>query len=82
VLELEAETDRQQETIRGMERRAVEAHQERTALEERAGDVKRLEEENQLLNGRIIVMESREIALRNRTGEELEERVLEFENRI
>jgi hypothetical protein len=27
-------------------------------------------------------MESRELALRNRTGEELEERVLEFENRI
>lgn len=44
--------------------------------------IKRLEEENQVLNGKIIVMESREIALRNRTGEELEERVLEFENRI
>lgn len=71
VLELEAETERQQETIRGMERRAMEAHQERTTLEERAGEVRRLEEENQLLNGRIIVMESREIALRNRTGEEL-----------
>lgn len=27
-------------------------------------------------------MESREVALRNRTGEELEERVLEFENRV
>lgn len=71
VLELEAEAERQQETIRGMERRAVEVHQERAALEERAGQVRRLEEENQLLNGRIIVMESREIALRNRTGEEL-----------
>lgn len=34
------------------------------------------------MQGKVIVMESREVALRNRTGEELEERVLEFENRV
>jgi hypothetical protein len=76
VLELESESDRQNETIRGLEKKVMEGYQERSGLEEKAHQLKKYEEENQLLNGKIIVMESREIALRNRTGEELEERVL------
>ena len=82
VMELESEIERNNETIKGLERKVLEGHQERSGFEEKAHLLKKYEEENQLLNGKIIVMESREIALRNRTGEELEERVLEFENRI
>jgi predicted RNase H-like nuclease (RuvC/YqgF family) len=82
VLELEAEIERQQETIKILEKKIMESHQQQLALEEKAGLLRRLEEENQLLSGRVIVMESREVALRNRTGEELEERILEFESRI
>jgi hypothetical protein len=74
--------ERQNESIHNLERKLMEAHQERSVLDERALNLKRLEEENRLLNGRVIVMESREIALKNRTGEELEERILEFEGRI
>lgn len=35
-----------------------------------------------MLGGRVIVLESKDVALRNRNGEELEERVLEFQTRI
>lgn len=79
---MEAEVERQNETIKNMEKKAMDVHREKAGFEDRSTAIKRLEEENQVLNGKIIVMESREIALRNRTGEELEERVLEFENRI
>ena len=52
-----------------MERKIMDAHQQYVALQDKANQTKKLEEENQLLNGKVIVMESREIALRNRTGE-------------
>jgi len=35
-----------------------------------------------MLGGKIIVLESKDVALRNRNGEELEERVVEFQNRV
>lgn len=76
VLELEAEVERQNETIKGLEKKVMESHQEKIGLLENSAQLKKLEEDNELLQGKIIVMESREIALRNRTGEELEERVL------
>ena len=34
----------------------MENHQEKVALEDRLGSIKKLEEENQLLNGKVIVM--------------------------
>lgn len=71
VLELEAEVERQNETIKNMEKKAMDVHKEKAGFEDRTAAIKRLEQENQVLNGKIIVMESREIALRNRTGEEL-----------
>jgi DNA repair exonuclease SbcCD ATPase subunit len=82
VLELQSEVERQSETIKNLEKKILEAHQEKLNLEEKANNLRRLEEENQLLTGKVIVMESREIALKNRSGEELEERILEFESRI
>ena len=35
-----------------------------------------------MLGGRVIVLESKEVALRNRNGDELEERVMEFQTRV
>ncbi len=35
-----------------------------------------------MLGGRVIVLESKDVALRNRNGQELEERVLEFQTRV
>lgn len=59
MLELEAEVERQTETIKGLERKIMEGHQETLALEEKSAHLRRLEEENELLQGRMIVMESR-----------------------
>jgi hypothetical protein len=63
--------ERQNDSIKNLERKIVEFNHERAGLEEKAERLKAAEEENKLLNGRVIVMESREIALKNRTGEEL-----------
>ena len=41
-----------------------------------------MEEENRMLGGRVIVLESKDVALRNRNAEDLEERVIEFQNRV
>lgn len=35
-----------------------------------------------MLGGRVIVLEAKEVTLRNRSGDELEERVLEFQTRV
>lgn len=35
-----------------------------------------------MLGGRVIVLEAKEVTLRNRSGDELEERVLEFQTRL
>lgn len=35
-----------------------------------------------MLGGRVIVLESKDVALRNRNGQELEQRVLEFQTRV
>lgn len=35
-----------------------------------------------MLGGRVIVLEAKDVALRNRNGNELEERVLEFQTRV
>ena len=44
VLELEAEVERQTETISSLERKIVESHQEKLALEQKSGLLRRLEE--------------------------------------
>jgi hypothetical protein len=46
VLELEAEVERQTETIKSLEKKIVDSHQETLALEEKSAHLKRLEEEN------------------------------------
>jgi hypothetical protein len=35
-----------------------------------------------MLGGRVIVLEAKEVTLRNRSGDELEDRVLEFQTRV
>lgn len=45
--------------------------------------VKKLEEDNRVLGGRVIVLESKELAVENRReGRRLEENVLEFQTRV
>jgi hypothetical protein len=47
--------------------------------------VKRLEEENRILGGRVIVLESKDLVTENRResgSRKLEENVLEFQTRV
>jgi len=45
--------------------------------------VRKLEEDNRVLGGRVIVLESKELAVENRReGRRLEENVLEFQTRV
>jgi hypothetical protein len=43
-------------------RPSMDVHKEKAGLEDKTTVIKQLEEENPVLNGKIIVMESREIA--------------------
>ena len=65
-----------------MEQKLVRENEKIRSFEETEKTVKRLEEENRMLGGRVIVLESKEVALRNRNGDELEERVMEFQTRV
>jgi hypothetical protein len=49
VLELEAEVERQTETTKNMEKKAMEVHKEKAGFEDKAAIIKRLEEEKQVL---------------------------------
>ena len=50
--------------------------------EEAERTIRKLEEENQMLGGRVIVLEAKEVTLRNRSGDQLEDRVLQFQTRV
>ncbi len=43
VLELEAEVERQNETIKNMEKKAMDVHKEKAGFEDRTAAIKRLE---------------------------------------
>jgi tRNA U54 and U55 pseudouridine synthase Pus10 len=51
-------------------------------MEETERNLRKLEEENRMLGGRVIVLEAKDVTLRNRAGDELEERVEEFTTRV
>ena len=74
--------ERLKENQKFLEQRLVREAERVRELEEVEKSLSKLEEENRILGGRVIVLESKEVALRNRSGDDLEERVMEFQSRI
>lgn len=71
VIQLEAELEGQREGYQQLEGRLVEEYQWKGKFEAAAAEAKKLEEESALLQGRIIALESREIAVGSRSGGDL-----------
>ena len=80
--ELEANIERMKENQKLLEKKLVRSNERIRELEEAERNISKLEEENRILGGQVIVLESKEIALRNRGGDDLEERVMEFQSRV
>jgi chromosome segregation ATPase len=80
--ELEANIERMKENQKLLEKKLVRSNERIRELEEVERNISKLEEENRILGGQVIVLESKEIALRNRGGDDLEERVMEFQSRV
>jgi hypothetical protein len=65
-----------------LEQKLLKENDKSRKWEEAERTIRKLEEENQMLGGRVIVLEAKEVTLRNRSGDELEDRVLEFQTRV
>lgn len=68
VMDLESDLERLQLTNKELSNKLIEAHEQTRLYEETNKLINILEEENKMLGGKIIVLESKSIALNNRAN--------------
>lgn len=69
VMEYQAEIERMKENQKILEQKLMKETDKSRKWEETEKTIRKLEEENQMLGGRIIVLEAKEVTLRNRSGD-------------